>query len=123
MKKINITKIFKLNLFLKSFLHRYLLKDIRTLFLCTVRSKKNIYLGCTKNFLPVKLKKFSVVRSPTTSKLSKEQFEIRFYKVNIVWYFNTFLKYLFFKNLISHFNFKFSYSDLFDLQLAIRNEN
>lgn len=94
---------------IKSFLFAYLLKDIKlTLFKLF---RLNIYY--TKYsliFIPIKIKKFSVVRSPTMSKLSKEQFETRQYKVCIA--FATLNKTSFFliKKALTNLNLKQSYS-------------
>jgi len=71
---------------LKSFLFKYLHKDLNKLLLFTYKINMLFY-KYTTIFMPVKIKKFSVVRSPTMSKLSKEQFEIREYKAVII--FNT----------------------------------
>jgi len=59
--------------------------------------------------MPKKIKKFSVVRSPTMSKLSKEQFEFRFYKINLILSIKNFLDFLFIYKLLFKIDLKFSY--------------
>jgi ribosomal protein S10 len=55
---------------------------------CLLLLLKNITQYRSKKilFLPSKIKKFSVVKSPFVSKLAKEQFEIKVYKVLITCY-------------------------------------
>lgn len=81
LKKLNIS--YKLYVHVKSFYNNYLLRDLKYLFLF-LRKNRIKYLNKKIIFLPSKIKKFSVVRSPFVSKLSKEQFEIKIYKVLII---------------------------------------
>lgn len=96
---------------IKSFLFSYLLKDIKLTLGNLFRL--NLYLNkYTLIFIPISVKKFSVVRSPTMSKLSKEQFETRQYKVCIL--FNTVNKTSFFliKKNIMNLDLNYSYAVL-----------
>jgi ribosomal protein S10 len=74
-KKRNIT----IYLMLKSFFFTYLKRDLKKLVLYL--KKNRVYGDLKKINLPVSIKKISVVRSPFVSKLSKEQYEIRTYRV------------------------------------------
>ena len=92
--------------FIKNFFFKLLLKDIRRCF-------NNLFLffyftDYNALTLPIKVKKFTVVRSPFVSKLSREQFEIRTYKNIVTLQFNNniFIKQQ--KSLVCHF-FKNSY--------------
>merc|ERR1712194_703437 len=71
--KSKLNKNNKILFTLKSFLFKYLHKDLNKLLLFTYKINMLFY-KYTTIFMPVKIKKFSVVRSPTMSKLSKEQF-------------------------------------------------
>ena len=72
--------------FIKNFFFKLLLKDVKyyfnNLFLFVGFIDYNIIT------LPIKVKKFTVVRSPFVSKLSREQFEIRTYKSIVTVSFN-----------------------------------
>ena len=78
----------------------------------------NIYFFLKKNklyfskkiviYLPITIRKFSVVRSPFVSKLSKEQFEIRIYRSLIILSSENNLFIDYFKNKII-INLDFSY--------------
>jgi ribosomal protein S10 len=71
--------------YLKSFFFKHLFKDIKQLHLNIVRC--NFFFGelSSTTYLPRRIKKFSIVRSPTMSKLSKEQFEVVIHKVCIMY--------------------------------------
>jgi ribosomal protein S10 len=74
---------------LKSFFFKHLIKDIKQVHLnmwCC-----SFLFGQIDNiiYLPKRIKKFSVVRSPTMSKLSKEQFEVTIHKVCIMYKYRT----------------------------------
>jgi ribosomal protein S10 len=64
-----------------------MVRDIKGLFIFLQQNKVTFK---TKKilFLPSKIKKFSVVKSPFVSKLDKEQFEIKIHKVLIICYLN-----------------------------------
>lgn len=97
----------KFYLYLKTFFSRYLLKDLKFFYFYLFSLK--IFNSCVNIYMPKTIKKFSVVRSPTMSKLSKEQFEFRFYKVNIIFNVKNKLDYLYIYKLLFNINFKFSY--------------
>lgn len=98
----------KILFILKSFLFKYLYKDLKKLLFFTYKANMFFY-KYTIIFMPIKIKKFSVVRSPTMSKLSKEQFEVREYKVVII--FNTInkLSFILMEPFLSKINLKHSY--------------
>jgi len=81
LEKLYTTKFF---LILQSFLFRYLFKDLKLIYMLFIKHLKCLNFKVINVFLPKKIKKFSVVRSPTMSKLSKEQFEFRFYKLYLI---------------------------------------
>lgn len=99
----------KLYIFVQSFFFGYLFKDIKFLFLQISKNKKNLNTKNKNFYLPKKVKKFSVVRSPTTSKLSKEQFEFRFFKVCLIFNFRTYLDFIALKKTITNLILKYSY--------------
>ena len=106
-------------LFIKNFFFKLLLKDIKNCF-----NNLFVFFNFTRYntlTLPIKVKKFTVVRSPFVSKLSREQFEIRTYKNLITLQFNNniFIKQK--KNLISYF-FRNSYVFL-RLKINITNND
>lgn len=94
-----------------------MIRDIKGLFLFLEQNKIQFR---TKKilFLPSKIKKFSVVKSPFVSKLDKEQFEIKIYKVLITGYLNNifFIKFLRKKKLIQitnvYYKLSFFYKSL-----------
>jgi ribosomal protein S10 len=98
----------QLRVLIKSFLSAYLLKDIKFIFLNIGRNycKRIININI---FLPTKIKKFSVVRSPTTSKLSKEQFEFRFFKSCLGFTCKHYLDFLWLKQVILSIHVSRSY--------------
>jgi hypothetical protein len=96
-------------LILQSFLFRYLFKDIKILFLYLIKNVNKLGIKNSNFFLPKKIKKFSVVRSPTMSKLSKEQFEFRFYKVYLIFNLESYLDLIGLKNSFLRLNFNYSY--------------
>ena len=74
----NLNVNFIIIFLVKNFFLGLLLKDIKLYF-----NSLFFFFGFTKYsivILPIKIKKFTVVRSPFVSKLSREQFEIRTYK-------------------------------------------
>ena len=91
LEKIYLTKFF---LSLQSFLFRYLFKDLKLVYLLFIKHLNSLDYKTLNIFLPKKVKKFSVVRSPTMSKASKEQFEFRFYKVYLIFNFYNRLDFL-----------------------------
>jgi hypothetical protein len=96
---------------LKSFLYKYLFRDLKVV-LSGLYKHFKVLPQFNILFLPIAIKKFSVVRSPTTSKLSKEQFEIRTYKLSVSFSsLNPFNQSFLFNNL-SKFNLKTSYSHI-----------
>jgi hypothetical protein len=99
----------KVYVLIQSFFFGYLFKDIKYLFLMAFRKGKKLDMSNKNFYLPKKVKKFSVVRSPTMSKLSKEQFEFRFFKVCLMFSFSTYLDFLVFKSSIMYFDLKYSY--------------
>lgn len=110
MLKLNIIKKFKIYLHIKSFFNHYLKRDLNTLFIFLKKNKLNL-LSNKVIYLPTSIKKFSVVRSPFVSKLSKEQFEIRVYKCLVIFYSDNYLFIKFFRNK-KLINFNFSYYKL-----------
>jgi ribosomal protein S10 len=107
---LNIIKNFKIYLHIKSFLHYYLKRDLKKFLFFLKKNKFNLLYNKII-YLPISIKKFSVVRSPFVSKLSKEQFEIRIYKILVIFYTDDilFMKFFIDKKLI---NFEFSYYKL-----------
>jgi hypothetical protein len=99
----------KLCIYIYSFFFKYLFKDIKFLFLQLLKNKDLILEDNVNIFLPKKIKKFSVVRSPTMSKLSKEQFEFRFFKGYLVFNFSQDLTFFIFKNKLLDITIKNSY--------------
>lgn len=106
---LKINSINKIYVFVQSFFFGYLFKDIKLIFLKLLKNKDVEEFINTNLFLPKKVKKFSVVRSPTTSKLSKEQFEFRFFKVCLIFNFVNYIDFLIFKNLILSLVLRYSY--------------
>lgn len=94
---------------LKVFFFGYLFKDIKSIFLYLIKTLNVVELNNTNFFLPKKVKKFSVVRSPTTSKSSKEQFEFKFFKACLIFTFSNYINFLMFKTNILRLNLKHSY--------------
>lgn len=106
LKKFYINKLF---IILKSFLFRYLFKDIKAVFLFITKYINSFDLKNINIFLPKKIKKFSVVRSPTMSKLSKEQFEFRFYKAYLIFILFNHLDCLSIKSFFIYLDLNYSY--------------
>jgi ribosomal protein S10 len=102
---------------IKSFIFSYLFKDIKHIFLELIKSSSINSIINSNLYLPKRVKKFSVVRSPTMSKLSKEQFEIKFYKVCLMFKFKYYLDYVLLKNYIYKINLKYSYFKFTSVQL------
>lgn len=70
---------YSVSIIVKAFFLSYLRRDLK---LITLLQKKNkVRLKVKRIYLPLRIKKFSVVRSPFVSKLSKEQYEVRIYRV------------------------------------------
>lgn len=107
---LSIIKKFKIYLHIKSFFHYYLKRDLKKFMLFLKKHRLNLSYSKII-YLPVSIKKFSVVRSPFVSKLSKEQFEIRIYKILVIFYTDDilFMKFFINKKII---NFDFSYYKL-----------
>jgi len=101
--------LYKIYIFIQSFFFSYLFKDIKYLFLQVFKNTDISFIQNINFFLPKKVKKFSVVRSPTTSKLSKEQFEFRFFKVCLIFTFFRHLDFLIFQKAILSLNLNYSY--------------
>lgn len=80
---IKLKKKFRIYIYLKSFSLKYILRDIKALFFYLIRAKL-IFLDKKLIYLPCRIKKFSVVKSPFVSKLSKEQLELRIYKIILI---------------------------------------
>jgi hypothetical protein len=109
---IKLNVLSRLHLFVQSFLFIYLFKDIKLIFLELLRNRDSLGvldITNTNFFLPKKVKKFSVVRSPTTSKLSKEQFEFCFFKACLLFNFTQHIDFLIFKSLVFNLDLKYSY--------------
>jgi hypothetical protein len=109
---IKLNLLNRIHLFVKSFLFGYLFKDIKLIFLELLRNSDSLgILGITNTnfFLPKRVKKFSVVRSPTTSKLSKEQFEFCFFKACLLFNFTRHVDFLIVKSLVFNLDLKYSY--------------
>ena len=85
---LNIKKKYKIYLHIRSFFNYYLKRDLKSLFFF-LHKNKLIFFKRRIIYLPSRLKKFSVVRSPFVSKLSKEQFEIKIYRIVIILDYNT----------------------------------
>ena len=102
----------KVFVYLKSFYYNYLVRDLKNLFIFLKKNKLD-FLTKKIIYLPSKIKKFSVVKSPFVSKLDKEQFEIRIYKVLIIWYLHNNLLVKFFRTKklfnMDHSYFKICY--------------
>ena len=96
-----LNKKSKIYIYVKSFYYNYLVRDLKNLFIFFKKYNLN-FLAKKFIFLPSKIKKFSVVKSPFVSKLDKEQFEIRVYKLLIIFslHNNFFIKFLRQKKLI-----------------------
>lgn len=94
-------------IYIKSFFFKFIFIDLN-FYLNNFYKLKTIF-SFSIVALPTKIKKFTVVRSPFVSKLSREQFELKTYKnVLILKYYNKILFDVFYKNLI---NFKNTYLD------------
>lgn len=106
---LNKTFNYKFLLILQSFLFRYIFKDIKFIFISLVRDINLKEFKSINFFLPKKIKKFSVVRSPTMSKLSKEQFEFRFFKAYLIFKLSTHLDLLLFNSFFFNIGLNFSY--------------
>jgi ribosomal protein S10 len=78
-----LNKKCKIYIYIKSFYYNYMVRRIKNLFIFL---KKNKMEFKTKKilFLPSKIKKFSVVKSPFVSKLDMEQFEVKIHKVILI---------------------------------------
>jgi ribosomal protein S10 len=98
---IILNKQCKIYIYIKSFYYNYLVREIKG-FLISVKQNKIGFKTKKILFLPSKIKKFSVVKSPFVSKLDKEQFEIKIHKVLIICYLRNsfFVKFLREKKLI-----------------------
>jgi ribosomal protein S10 len=113
-----LNKKYKIYIYIKSFHYNYMVRDVKALFLFLKQNKTKFE---TKKFLflPSKIKKFSVVKSPFVSKLSKEQFEIKIHKVIITCYLNNIflIKFLREKRLLKiknvYYKLSFFYKSLF----------
>jgi hypothetical protein len=90
-------------------MHHFLVKDIMHIYLYIFRHKYFKFLQIHNVYLPKSIKKFSVVRSPTMSKLSKEQFETRIFKVCILIDITTSIDFLLLKKILEKGAAKFSY--------------
>jgi ribosomal protein S10 len=100
-------KYYKICIYIKSFFYKYLFRDLKLLSIFLVNGR--FFINRNKIiFLPLRVKKFSVVRSPFVSKLSKEQFEIRVYKAFCSISVNNF----FFHNFFNFYKIKYSYYKL-----------
>jgi ribosomal protein S10 len=113
-----LNKKYKIYIYIKSFYYNYMVRGIKSLFI--VLKKNKIEFKAKKIlFLPSKIKKFSVVKSPFVSKLDMEQFEIKTHKVLIVCYLSDILliKFLREKRLIKlknvYYKLTFFYKSLF----------
>jgi ribosomal protein S10 len=67
------------SIIVKAFFLSYLKRDLNLIKL--FQKKNKVRVNVKKIYLPLRIKKFSVVRSPFVSKLSKEQYEVRIYRV------------------------------------------
>ena len=101
-------------IYIKSFFFKFVFIDLNFYLNRFYKLKTIFYFSSIA--LPTKIKKFTVVRSPFVSKLSREQFELRTYKnVLILKYtnkllLNVFLKFLiYFKNTYLDFKVYFNY--------------
>jgi ribosomal protein S10 len=106
LKKKMLNKIY---VFVQSFFFSYLFKDIKFIFLKLFKNKNIIVIRNINLYLPKKIKKFSVVRSPTTSKLSKEQFEFRLFKSCLIFNLKTYLDFILFRKVFMNLVLKYSY--------------
>jgi ribosomal protein S10 len=95
-----------------------MIRDIKGLFIF-LKQKKVMFKTKKILFLPSKIKKFSVVRSPFVSKLDKEQFEIKIHKVLLICYLNNMflIKFIRDKKLLKikniYYKVSFFYKSLF----------
>lgn len=98
-----LQKNFKIYLHLKSFYYYYLGRDLLQL-LYLFKKYRVMAPDSVVVYLPVSIKKFSVVKSPFVSKLSKEQFEVRVHKVLVIFTLNNFFFFNYFcdKSLINY---------------------
>lgn len=86
-----ISKKSDIYIYIKSFFFKHLYRDIKQLYFLLFKYDCFIFKSFNNKVihLPKKIKKFSVVRSPTMSKLSKEQFQIVLHKVCFIFsYYN-----------------------------------
>lgn len=107
---------YKVYYIIKSFIYICLYRDIKNLFLYLALNFLSLNYKINIIYLPQSIKKFSVVRSPTMSKLSKEQFEIRVNRVCLIFYFVKKLDLHIFFNLL--YKLKLNYS-FFKYQLVL----
>ena len=96
-------------LLLKSFLFNYVFKDLKYILITCFQNRINSTYSLNIIFLPKRIKKFSVVRSPTMSKLSKEQFEFITYKLCLLVEIHKDLLYIFYKSQLLKTELAFSY--------------
>jgi|GEM_PF-5038007 ribosomal protein S10 len=80
---LSLIKKYKIYLHIRSFFNYYLKRDLKATLLFLKKNNLNFFKRSVI-YLPSSLKKFSVVRSPFVSKLSKEQFEIKVYRILII---------------------------------------
>jgi ribosomal protein S10 len=80
---LSLIKKYKIYLHIRSFFNYYLKRDLKVIFLF-LKINNLTFFKRRVIYLPSSLKKFSVVRSPFVSKLSKEQFEIKVYRILII---------------------------------------
>lgn len=99
---------YKLFILIRSLLLNLLYRDLKYLFLFLQRATFQFSLD-KYIYLPKKVKKFSVVRAPTTSKLSKEQLEIRFNKICLIFCYQKFLYFYLVKRSLVKFSLKYSF--------------
>lgn len=107
---------YKVYYIIKSFLLLCLYRDIKKLFFFLAINFLSLSYNVSIIYLPQRIKKFSVVRSPTMSKLSKEQFEIRVNRVCLIFSFIKKIDCYVFFNLLSQLKLNYSF---FKYQLVI----
>lgn len=107
MSKLNLFFRVKLYIHIKSFYYYYLERDLFNINLF-FKKKSMFFKKKYIIYLPITIKKFSVVRSPFVSKLSKEQFEIRTYRSLLILTSDNSLFINYFKNKVQ-INLDFSY--------------
>ena len=88
--------------FIKGFFYKFLLQDMRSYLSNYLRYASCCSYRCIA--MPTKVKKFTVVRSPFVSKLSREQFEVKTYKnVLLVDFLNPIISKSYFIDTLSYF--------------------